>query len=234
MSGLKSFSLDLDDSACTYLKELSTYLGVKEVELIRLFIEAARLNFPKSNVEEEVEALVKSFKVSRFDALRSIVYDTLYVGELSRLLFKSFFKEFNCSKMWPSIEDIMWFEDHDGFIISFNLEKSEFINKVIVTLFTNGSDYIQIWSHIGYRDELQDKYDKIKKALAKAVDEIKEEMLFEELQDDMDTDLDLNILDEDGQLSLVLEGSLSDRRLPDFMKVEKLFKKLYKKASPKK
>ncbi|MCX8189578.1 MAG: hypothetical protein N3F64_07675 [Nitrososphaeria archaeon] len=42
----------------------------------------------------------------------------------------------------------------------------------------------------------------------------------------MDTDLEVNIYDDGGILSLVLEGFLSDRKLPDFMKVERLFQKI--------
>ncbi|MEM2180328.1 MAG: hypothetical protein QXP32_05895 [Nitrososphaeria archaeon] len=216
------------------MKEISTYLGVKEEDLIILFVVDSALKFPKWLIKKEVTAIARNFKISRFDALDSIVYDTLNVGILFRLLFNDFFYNFNCRKLWPSIEDIIWVENYEGIKITFYLKKLEFISYINVTLLTTGSDHIQITSFIGDREELKDEYEKIKEAFTREVESIENEILFKGLQNEMGTGLKLYVLDEDDILSLELESCLRNRILPDFMKVERLFKKLYKKAFPKK
>jgi len=230
MEGKKSFSVSLSEYVCSYLEDVSRYLGVKEEDVIRLLLDAVALNFPRLEFEGEVNSTVKSFKLSKFDAFQSTLCDTIHVGVLSRALFKNLFDAFNCSKLWPSIEDMWSLDDCEGIEMNFTLEKSQYISDVYVTLFTYGSDYIQVESIIGNREELGEDYDKIKKDFAKAVEKVEYEL--EELEDEMDTDLELNILDDE-YLVLRLEGGLSERRLPDLMEVERLFKKLYKYASVK-
>ena len=76
-------------------------------------------------------------------------------------------------------------DDCEGIETHFTLEKSQYISDVYVTLFTYDSDYIQIESNIGDREELGEKYDKIKGAFAKGIEKVEYEL--EELEDEMDT-----------------------------------------------
>lgn len=234
MNKIKSYSINLNDETCAYLKELSSYLGVKEEDIIKSILEVIPLYFNKTYVKEKVDNIVKSFKKSKLGAFEFEFRDALHFGTVIRRDFETFFKQNNFSSLWPSIEEFIWFENNEGIQIIFYPDKSEFISEVFLTIFTNDSDYIQVWSTIGFRDDLKDKYDEIKKAFTKVIECVEEETLFEELQEDMSTDLEVNIYDDGDILSLVLEGCLNDRTLPDFMKVERLFKKLYKKAFPKK
>ncbi|MCX8189579.1 MAG: hypothetical protein N3F64_07680 [Nitrososphaeria archaeon] len=80
MNRIKRYSINLNDETCACLRELSTYLGVKEEDIIKLFVETIAFYFPKSYVEEKVDDIVRSFQNTKYDALEFGIRKVLNFG----------------------------------------------------------------------------------------------------------------------------------------------------------